>query len=192
MTALEKVSLSYGEKKVLTDFSHTFAPGKITAVMGPSGVGKTTLLRLICALEKPDSGRVIADGPIAVLFQEPRLCPWLNAAMNVALPLEGKKSLPVAKDWLEKVGLSADTERYPSELSGGMEQRVALARTLAYAVEKDCPLLLLDEPFKGLDADLHAAMIALIRQSAAGRTVILVSHDESDIQQLADCTLTLG
>ncbi len=192
MTELQNLTLSFGEKRIFTDFSYRFAENKITAIIGPSGVGKTTLLRLLTGLQKPDQGKVTADGSVSVLFQEPRLCPWMTAAMNIALVLDGKRSLPTAKKWLERVHLSSDADRYPSELSGGMEQRVALARTLAYATERDCRLLILDEPFKGLDADLHSEMIGLIRECAVGRTVLLVSHDETDVELLADCRLILG
>lgn len=192
MTELQHITLSFGEKRIFTDFSYRFAEGKITAIMGPSGVGKTTLLRLLTGLQKPDRGKATADTPVSVLFQEPRLCPWLSASMNVALVLDGKRSLQIAKKWLERVHLSADADRYPSELSGGMEQRVALARTLAYATARDCRLLILDEPFKGLDAELRSDMTELIRQCAVGRTTLFVSHEESDANRLADRVLTLS
>ena len=192
MTELQNITLSFGEKRIFTDFSYRFAEGKTTVIMGPSGVGKTTLLRLLIGLQKPDQGKVAADAPVSVLFQEPRLCPWLSAAMNVALVLNGKQSLPLAKKWLARVHLSEDADHFPSELSGGMEQRVALARTLAYATERDCRLLILDEPFKGLDAELRSDMIDLIRQCAVGRTTLLVSHEENDAAQLADRVLTLN
>lgn len=191
MTEVQNVTLSYGEKVVLRDFSHVFVQNRITALMGPSGVGKTTLLRLISGLLTPDSGQIQTDAPLSMLFQEPRLCPWLTVAGNLRLVLGGKKTLPVAMKWLERVHLEPDAKRHPRELSGGMLQRAALARTLAYAEHTDCRLILLDEPFKGLDPDLHDEMLSLIKTATAGRTVILVTHDPGDSERLADEVLYL-
>ena len=181
MTELKKVFFSYGEKQIFRDFSHAFPTGKITAVTGPSGAGKTTLLRLLTGLIRPDSGEVITDSPAAVLFQEPRLLPWLSAAENVALVLNDEKNAAEkAEEWLGRVGLKKDANRYPDELSGGMQQRVALARTLAYAVERACPTVVLDEPFKGLDKALYEETVALTRETLKGKTVILITHSEAE------------
>lgn len=188
MTELKKISFSYGNKMIFRDFSHIFAAGKITAVTGPSGAGKTTLLRLLAGLEKPISGEATADSPAAVLFQEPRLCPWLTAMRNVSLVLRGKDADERATVWLERVGLRTESNGYPHELSGGMQQRVALARTLAYA--EDCPLVLLDEPFKGLDKALREEIEKTTYDALRGKTVVMVTHDETDAAK-ADCRLEI-
>lgn len=188
MTELQNITVKYEDKIIFSEFSHRFAPGKTTAVMGTSGIGKTTLLRVLAGLVRPLSGTVTTDGTVAFLFQEPRLCPWLTAAENVNLVLGNKNhTLPDARDRLAEVGLGADADKYPEELSGGMQQRVALARTLAYPA----PLILLDEPFKGLDAETRKQMIALVRRRTAGKTVVLVTHDPSDAAELADEVLYL-
>lgn len=183
MTELQNITLKFGEHTVFSDFSHCFPEGKITAIMGASGCGKTTLLRIIAGLISPESGRVMTDKPISFMFQEPRLCPWLTAAENVNLVMGDKReTLPEAKKWLEAVGLLADAEKYPKELSGGMQQRVTLARTLAFPAS----LYLFDEPFKGLDRDTRQQIIPLVRKFTAGKTVILVTHDQQDAEDLAD------
>lgn len=191
MTEVQNLSFAFGEKTIFKDFSHVFAENRITALMGPSGVGKTTLLRLIAGLFVPDSGQIYADAPLSMLFQEPRLCPWMSIAENLRLVLGGKETLPAAMKWLEQVHLESDAKRLPRELSGGMLQRAALARTLAYAEQRDCRLILLDEPFKGLDVNLHDEMLSLIRRATAGRTVILVTHDPGDSKRLSDQVLYL-
>lgn len=191
MTEVHNLSFSFGEKTVFKDFSHVFAENRITALMGPSGVGKTTLLRLIAGLLTPDSGQIHADAPLSMLFQEPRLCPRMSISENLRLVLGGKETLPAAMKWLERVHLESDANRHPRELSGGMLQRAALARTLAYAEHTACRLILLDEPFKGLDVDLHDEMLSLIKTATAGRTVILVTHDPKDSERLADQVLYL-
>ncbi|MGM9636424.1 MAG: ATP-binding cassette domain-containing protein [Eubacteriales bacterium] len=191
MTEVQNVTFSYGEKIIFRNFSHIFAENRITALMGPSGVGKTTLLRLISGLLVADSGRIQTDSPFSMLFQEPRLCPRMSISDNLRLVLGGKEALPMARKWLERVHLESDADRRPRELSGGMLQRAALARTLAYAEHTDCRLVLLDEPFKGLDVDLHDEMLSLIKTATAGRTVILVTHDPGDSERLADEVLNL-
>lgn len=178
-TELKNVFFSYGEKEIFRDFSHVFPSGKTTAVIGPSGAGKTTLLNLLAGLIRPAKGEITVPAPIAVLFQEPRLCPWLTALKNVELVLNGKKNAPAkGAEWLSRVGLGKELNAYPDELSGGMQQRVALARTLAYA--EDCPIALLDEPFKGLDKALHEEMTSLTRDTLKGKTVILITHSETE------------
>ena len=156
----------------------------------PSGVGKTTLLRVIAGLLKPDSGRMRVHTPRrAMLFQSPRLLPWLTALGNVNTVLsDGPHTLPEAMDWLQRVGLGAAAGKYPAELSGGMLARVALARALAYGGN----LVLLDEPFQGLDEDTRAEMIALCREVLREKTTILVTHDRAEAEALADVIYTLS
>ena len=178
MTCLSHVSFSYGSQTILKDFTYEFHPGECYTLMGASGIGKTTLIRLLAGLEKPDSGSICIDTPVSVKFQEPRLCPWLTTAGNIELVTH--KGSPLVGRWLQAVRLEDRAEHYPDELSGGMQQRAALARALAYMEYADCPLVLLDEPFNGLDADLHDEMRCLVLDAVKGRTLILVSHDPSD------------
>lgn len=165
----DKVRKTFDGKQVFSDFSYTLSLQGITALMGPSGCGKTTLLRLLCGLESPDSGTISGvPETYTFLFQENRLLPWASALENVALVSDAE----TAKNILCKVGLAEDLQALPSTLSGGMQRRVALARALAHK----SPLLLLDEPFKGLDADLCREMIALLRQEAQTRPIVFVTH----------------
>lgn len=177
----DKVCKTFDGKQVFSDFSYTLSLQGITALMGPSGCGKTTLLRLLCGLESPDSGTISGvPETYTFLFQENRLLPWASALENVALVSDAE----TAKNILCKVGLAEDLQALPSTLSGGMQRRVALARALAHK----SPLLLLDEPFKGLDADLCREMIALLRQEAQTRPIVFVTHSLQEAE-LAQATV---
>ncbi|MBE6620082.1 MAG: ATP-binding cassette domain-containing protein [Ruminococcaceae bacterium] len=193
MITLQNVTLSYRNgktvKTVLDDVSLHVPAGKTTVIMGPSGCGKTTLLRLMSGLIEPTSGNVTRETQhISYLFQDPALLPWLTAAENVNLVLTDKKeTLGEAVEWLTRVGLEREANTYPSALSGGMRQRVALARALA----TDAELLLLDEPFRGMDEQLHADMRVLIRDCRQGKTTVIVTHDAQDAE-MADCRIVFG
>ncbi len=189
MVELQDVAVRFDGRPVFEHVSAHFPPGSHAAIMGPSGVGKTTLLRLIAGLLKPDSGTVRIHSPRrAMLFQSPRLLPWLNALENVnAVLSDGARTLPEAMNWLQRVQLGAAAGKYPAELSGGMQQRVALARALAYGGK----LVLLDEPFQGLDDTTREDIIALCREVLREKTTILVTHDRADAEALADVIYTL-
>ena len=180
MITLNDVTVTFSpDKTVLEHITLDFPSGATTAIMGTSGRGKTTLLRLLAGIISPTSGNVTRETDrISFAFQDPALLPWLSAAENVNLVLsDNKKTLPMAREWLARVGLSEDADRYPAELSGGMKQRVALARALA----TDADVLLLDEPFRGLDAALHLQMRELICAYRNDKTTVIVTHDESDL-----------
>lgn len=168
---LKNISLAYGEKVIFTNFSHRFSDTGVTCIMGPSGRGKTTLLRVICGLQKPDGGSVSGCDTPGVMFQEDRLMPWLTAGENITAVCDCD---PVK--YLEMVGLEQEKDTLPAQLSGGMARRVALARTLAFGGDA----LLLDEPFKGLDNQLKEKMYSLITEASKSKPVILVTHDEED------------
>lgn len=172
MLTVEHLTKRFDGVPVLTDFSCVFPETGIVAIVGPSGYGKTTLLRCIAGLEKPDSGAITGvPERIAYCFQEDRLLPWRTALGNLEAVL-GKRRRAEALGWLDRVGLADAADKYPSELSGGMRSRVAFARALAF----DAPLLLLDEPFHALDDTTRAAMEALLAEKSRGRLVLLVTH----------------
>ena len=193
MPTLDQVTLTFSsgkDKKTVFDTLSVVLPqGETTAVMGVSGSGKTTLLRLLAGIISPDSGNVTRETErIAFVFQDTALLPWLTAEENVNLVLsDTKATLPLAKEWLARVGLADECTSFPSTLSGGMRQRVALARARAV----DAYLLLLDEPFRGLDESLHEHMLDLIREIRQGKTTVLVTHDRRDLR-IAHKLLTLG
>ena len=175
MIKLDHVSMAYGEKRILLDFSLSLpAPGHY-ALLGPSGRGKTTLLRLIAGLERPQRGTISLpeNARIAFCFQEDRLLPWKTVLENIVLVCNDSQK---AKYWIERVGLFGEENSYPSSLSGGMKRRASLARALAY----DGDVLLMDEPFRALDEATHAQMLALVREAAKDKLLILVTHDETD------------
>ena len=178
MLELKEISLSFGGHAVLSNCSLHLAPGERIALMGPSGCGKTTLLRTALSLQPPDSGTVVcrAHKPAAV-FQEPRLLPWLTALENVNLVLsDTPETLPAARAWLECMELADSAGLYPAELSGGMQQRVSLARALA--CEPD--LLVLDEPFKGLDSALYDRILEVLKKALDGASLLLATHREEE------------
>ncbi len=177
MIGLDNVSFAYGDKQVLRGCTLALPECGAVALMGRSGGGKTTMLRLLAGLEQPDAGRVcgMTDRRVALLFQEDRLLPWYTARQNLALVCGDK-----AQDWLTRVGLAGEENRYPDELSGGMRRRVALARALAMQGD----VLLLDEPTDGLDAATRADMWALIRDCAQGRLLVVVTHSRKEADAL--------
>lgn len=180
----QDVSLSFGEKVLFSHFTKTFSFSGITALMGPSGSGKTTFFRLLCGLQKPDSGAVLGfPKTFTVLFQEDRLLPWVDALTNVALVSDTE----TAKACLKTVGLASDMHTFPANLSGGMCRRVAIARALAHKSE----ILLLDEPLKGLDEELRVQMLNLIKAEGATRPVLFITHDEREVEALGAEVLTL-
>ncbi len=166
---LKRVSKSYGEQKVLNDVSTVYEKGQIYYLNSPSGSGKTTLFRLLCGLEQPDSGRIEGTKRFGMVFQEDRLCEDYNAIQNVAL-IVGEEAK--AADSLGKL-LEKEALRKPcSQLSGGMKRRVALVR----AMEADADVVLLDEPFTGMDEETKRAAEEYIRERQGGRIIIIATH----------------
>jgi len=198
---IKNLSKRFDNKEVFRNYYLTLEGNKITAIMGPSGAGKTTLLRIISGLTTADSGTVTESGLVAsgktrarisYQFQEDRLLPWLNIYDNLALVLKGKiredRIDLIIKEALDRMELSSELSKLPDQLSGGMRQRVSMARALAYPAG----LLLMDEPLKGLDEALKNRIIEdSWKQYTDGKTVILVTHDSGDAARLADEIITL-
>ncbi len=182
MLKLDRVSVSFGGREVLRGCSLSLSAGERLALMGPSGCGKTTLLRLALGLQRPDAGTVENSflRPAAV-FQEPRLLPWRSALENVALFLPGGDGVKdEARIWLDRLELGDAAALCPAELSGGMQQRVSLARALAFGGD----LLILDEPFKGMDRDLQERVTVVVSQSLPGTALLLATHSEAEAAAL--------
>lgn len=199
---VEAVGKTYpGGVRALEGISLDVAPGEILAVLGGSGCGKSTLLRLVAGLDRPSEGRILLGGePIAaprrevgLVFQEPRLLPWLNVADNVGF---GIRHLPRAEqsarvaETLERVGLADAARAWPRELSGGMQQRTSLARALVARPQ----VLLLDEPFSALDAMTRASLQDHVLElwSYDRPTMVLVTHDIEEALVLADRVAVLS
>lgn len=178
---LKNVSKAYGDKRVLEDFSAVLAPGKIYALMGPSGRGKTTLLRLILGLEKPDAGEIRGVPPRkAAVFQESRLCPELTVPGNLRLVLGSRFPGAEMERVLHALHLTDCLDIPAEKLSGGQARRAALARALLYRGD----LLTLDEPFTGLDENNRESALEAIRRFRGNATVLLVTHSREDAEKL--------
>ena len=178
---IKNLCKAYEGRPVLKDLSATLPAGRVTGLMAPSGAGKTTLLRLLMGLEQPDAGNITGlEGlRLSVVFQGDRLCDDLSAVNNIRL-VNPARSVQEVTHALDLVGLSGAYWQPARELSGGMRRRVAILRALL--AEYD--LLLLDEPFKGLDAATKATVMADTWQRIRGRTVLFVTHDASELDAL--------
>lgn len=173
---LEHIEKRYGEKVVLRDFSARFPAAACTCIMGPSGCGKTTLLRLILGLEAADGGTISGRTfPMAAVFQENRLFEDFSALSNVSAVCARENRKQAARH-LAHLGLGASLAAPVRTLSGGMKRRVAIARAVLAPGE----LLILDEPFTGLDRENRDLALACIRETAGDRPVLLVTHDAAD------------
>jgi putative hydroxymethylpyrimidine transport system ATP-binding protein len=192
--------LAWEDELVFENLRFRLDAGRWTCLLGPSGVGKTTLLRLVAGLE---TGALVATddghplkGRVALMAQQDLLLPWLTARENVLLGprlrREGRRRLALlrarAQALLARVGLEGDAEKLPAQLSGGMRQRVALARTLM----EDRPVVLMDEPFSALDAITRHRLQDLAAELLVGRTVLLVTHSPLEALRLGHKVWILG
>ena len=183
----------FEEKLIFDGLSVEFSDSGLYAVTGESGIGKTTLLRIIAGLDRDYSGQVIGGGAgrVSMAFQEYRLFPEISALNNLVFAISDGKNEAVVekcKNMLTSLGFSnADIQLLPSELSGGMKQRVSIARSLLF----DAPILLLDEPTKELDRVNADKVLSLILEESRHRLVILVSHNEEELSSLNPIRISL-
>ena len=181
---------SFGDRKVLDDLDMEITGGEFVAMIGRSGTGKSTLLRVLAGLDREVTGEVQVEGTVAVAFQEPRVVPWKKVLANVTLGLRASDPRVVGEKALSEVGLDGKADAWPLTLSGGEAQRVSLARALV----RDPRLLLLDEPFSALDAltrmTMHRLVLDLWQRHRPA--VLLVTHDVDEALALADRVLVLG
>lgn len=206
---IKQLTFRYARRQppVIDEFSCTLQKGEVVGILGASGSGKSSLLRLIAGLELPEKGTIMIDGTtmvndgmyvdvenrgVGMVFQDYALFPHLNAAENIAFGLHKLKRAARkerVQEMLELVQLSDYAKRYPHELSGGQQQRIALARALAPKPS----ILLMDEPFSSLDANLKSSLRNEIRHilKKAGITSLLVSHDAADIEAICDRSIRI-
>lgn len=181
MISIKNLFFSYGKgREILHDLTVDIKDGDRICLFGESGSGKSTLLRLIEGLEVPKSGSVDVSGKITAVFQDDRLLPFKTVLQNA----QGFTKSSRATSVLEELGMGAELDKYPSELSGGMARRVALARALAYGGD----IYIFDEPFNGMDEENISAAADLINRETEGKTVILVTHDVKEAE-LLKCSL---
>ncbi len=175
------VDFSYNSDiKILDNFCLKLPEQGAVCLSGPSGCGKTTLLRLIAGLEYPQQGKITGIDKLktAFVFQENRLLDWHTALENVAVVNRGTHPRQIAAKWLERVGLDGEELKKPRELSGGMKRRVAIARALA----ADADILILDEPFVGLDEKLILSISHQILKAYAGKLLVFVTHSAKQVE----------
>lgn len=193
---IEQLNFSYGEHQIFCDFSMEASDGDTVCIMGESGCGKTTLLCLLTGQLTPDSGVIsgVKNQRISMVFQENRLCEDFSARVNVKLGCARgcyPDHQPPTEDkilaHLSAVGLSETAAQKVSELSGGMKRRVAIVRALL----SDSGLLLMDEPFKGLDAATKQQVISYVLREKGSRTLLLVTHDAGEAEAVGGKILRL-
>src|SRR5262249_56857581 len=189
---VRELTISYGGEPVLERASFSVEDGRFVSLVGPSGSGKSSLLRAVIGLQQPLSGSIetaLPHAEIGILFQDDALLPWKTARENVALGLilngmEKQRALDAAEAWLERLELAGFGDRFPRRLSGGQRKRVALAQVLAMKPK----LILMDEPFASLDAIVRARvvkdLVGLVEREKI--TVLLVTHDLEEAISLSD------
>ncbi|HEU4389899.1 MAG TPA: ABC transporter ATP-binding protein [Blastocatellia bacterium] len=192
--SLRGVCRSFGDLEVLTDISLDIRRGEFLAVVGPSGCGKTTLLNLCSGFDSPSSGTVLRSGRMRMVYQQDGLFPWKTVAENIAIGFHGIGQIgdpgKQLREMVSLIGLEGFESHYPHQLSGGMRQRVELARALA----GESDVLLLDEPFSSLDyltrLRMRQELVRMLHERP--RTVVLVTHDIEEAAQLADRVVVLS
>jgi ABC-type nitrate/sulfonate/bicarbonate transport system ATPase subunit len=196
MITLTNISKQFNGVDILTNINCQIRDNELLVITGPSGSGKTTLLKLIAGTLKADNGTItLSSKRIGFVFQDHRLLPWKTSFDNIALVLKAAGMSPAdagsrAQFWLEKVGLGQYARYYPSQLSGGMVQRVSIAR--AFAIEPD--IILMDEPFSSLGAEMKDTLLLMVKKVLMEykSTVVYVTHDIMEAIQIAHRLFELG
>lgn len=178
---IKNLTKLFNDKVIFENYSVCIPENKITFIMGESGCGKTTLLKMICGLDKEYDGEILlSSNKLSCVFQEPRLFPTLTAKENIEIVGKGRDFSVL--DVLKLVELDKDAELYPDELSGGMKMRLSIARALYYNGD----IFVLDEPFSALDEELKDRILNNIFDALKGKTVLIVSHDPKEAEKYAD------
>ena len=203
MFRAENITKSFGELLVIDNISFDVSKNEVLAIVGPSGVGKSTLLKCIVSLEKPDKGIFYLNDQlvdeknrikIGLVFQSSSLFQHMNVMDNLLIAVnyhklyEKDKAIALVEDYLKDFGLFEKKNAYPNELSGGQKQRIAIIRALLMNPDHLC----FDEPTSSLDADNKNLLIEIIRKIKKDRAIIVVSHDDDFIEKIADKTIVLG
>ncbi len=182
--SIHNLSKSFNGSPVLRNINLELHDG-IYLLVGPSGCGKTTFLRILGKLDSADCGEITDCSP-SIMFQEARLFPWLNVIENITVPTNCSKMR--AQELINALNLSNNENKYPHELSGGMQRRVSIARTLC----RKSSLYLFDEPLAGLDHELQENVCGVIRENLDPcSTAIIVSHEIAELTKISDCTLKM-
>jgi ABC transporter, ATP-binding protein len=177
---MEKINKSYGDKEVLRDFTTKFEEGTVTFITGESGIGKTSIIRILMGLEGYQSGSIrgLEDKEISVVFQDDCLCDKLSLDKNLRIVIDGQQDKEQDLDrLLDLFGLEGYRYKRVAELSGGMKRRLAILRAILYPHN----LMIMDEPFKGLDEENKRLVMGQVGQSLVGKTGIIVTHDKTEI-----------
>lgn len=177
---MEKINKSYGDKEVLRDFTTKFEEGTVTFITGESGIGKTSIIRILMGLEGYQSGSIrgLEGKEISVVFQDDCLCDKLSLDKNLSMVLDGQQDKEQDLDrLLDLFGLEGYRYKRVAELSGGMKRRLAILRAILYPHN----LMILDEPFKGLDEENKKLVMGQVGKSLVGKTAIIVTHDKTEI-----------
>lgn len=177
---MEKINKSYGDKEVLRDFTTKFEEGTVTFITGESGLGKTSIIRILMGLEGYQSGSIsgLEGKEISVVFQDDCLCDKLSLDKNLSMVIDGQQ---VKEQYLDRLlgifGLEGYRHKRVAELSGGMKRRLAILRAILYPHN----LMIMDEPFKGLDEENKKLVMGQVGKSLVGKTAIIVTHDKTEI-----------
>lgn len=186
---LENICKSFEQKIIFENLNIDIQKGEITILMGASGIGKTTILRMLMGLEFPNCGKItgLDKAKLSAVFQEDRLCENLSVKSNLKLVLNGKTDIDI-KEHLKEVGLESELETKIKNLSGGMKRRVAIVRAVIYGGD----VFIMDEPFKGLDFDTKQKCMDYIMNHLAKKTLIISTHDKQEGQYLNGKILSLN
>lgn len=190
MICFNQISKRFDQKQVLHNLSLQIHENETVAIMGTSGCGKTTLARILLGLETPDQGTItgMKGKRLSAVFQEDTLCESFDGMTNILIGCKKVEYMDLSED-LHSVGLTMkDVKKPVRELSGGMKRRVAILR----AIKKSFDVIVLDEPFKGLDEVTKQKTMAYVKENIKGKTAILITHDESEAEFFTDCIIRLS